>query len=228
LPEAAATLCRLTRCFGRVAVVSGRPVDFLRQHLPVDGLTLFGQYGIERFDGARVTTAPGALRWADAVRQAADDAERRLPGLLVERKGSVAVALHWRQRPDLEAEASELGRGLATGYGLWLEPGRQVLELRPPLAVDKGTAVEELVDGASAALFIGDDRGDLAAFEALTRLVDERRLAHAVRVAVRSAETPTELLERADLVVDGPPGALELLDRLVEVRGDSAEIPHRR
>jgi len=46
LPEAAATLGRLTRCFGRVAVVSGRPVDFLRQHLPVDGLTLFGQYGI--------------------------------------------------------------------------------------------------------------------------------------------------------------------------------------
>jgi trehalose 6-phosphate phosphatase len=80
--------------------------------------------------------------------------------------------------------------------------------------VDKGTAVEELAAGASAALFIGDDRGDLAAFDALTRLVDEGRLAQAVRVAVRSAEAPAELLERADLVVDGPVGALRLLDEL--------------
>jgi len=215
LPESAATLGRLTRCFARVAVVSGRPVAFLRRHLPVDGLTLFGHYGIERFEGSEVTTTPAAARWADAVRQAADDAERRLPGLFVERKGSVAVALHWRQRPDLEAEAGDLGRDLAAGYGLWLEPGRQVLELRPPLAVDKGTAVEELAADTSAALFMGDDRGDIAAFDTLTRLVDEGRLSRAVRVAVRSSETPAELLDRADLTVDGPHGALKLLDRLV-------------
>ena len=133
----------------------------------------------------------------------------------MERKGAVAVGLHWRRRPDLEAAATDLGRRLAAAHGLRLEPGRQTLELRPPLDVDKGTAVEELAAGASAALFIGDDRGDLAAFDALTRLVDEGRLAHAVRVAVRSAEAPDALLERADLVVEGPRGTLRLLDDLV-------------
>jgi trehalose 6-phosphate phosphatase len=215
LPEAAATLGRLARRVGRVAVVSGRPVAFLRELLPVDGLTLFGQYGVERFEGAEVTTAPAAGHWAEAVRRAADEAEAGLPELFVERKGEVAVGLHWRQRPDLEAAATEIGRRLAGVHGLRLEPGRQTLELRPPLDVDKGTAVEELAGGASAALFIGDDRGDLAAFAALTRLAEEGRLAHAVRVAVRSAEAPAELLDQADLVVDGPHGALELLDRLV-------------
>ncbi|MGH9010796.1 MAG: trehalose-phosphatase [Acidimicrobiia bacterium] len=214
LPEAAATLGRLARRFGRVAVVSGRPVEFLRERLPVDGVVLFGQYGVERFEGTEVTTVPAAARWADAVRRAADEAEAELPDLFVERKGNVAVALHWRRRPDLEAAATDLGRRLAAAFDLRLEPGRQTLELRPPLDVDKGTAVEELADGASAALFIGDDRGDLAAFDALTRLVDQGRLAHAVRVAVRSAETPAELLERADLVVHGPDGALHLLDEL--------------
>ena len=216
LPEAAATLGRLTRRFGRVAVVSGRPVDFLRDRLPVDGLTLFGHYGVERFEGTEVTTAPAAAGWAEVVRRAGDEAERRLPGLFVERKGTVAVALHWRQRPDLEADATDLGQGLATGLGLWLEPGRQVLELRPPLAVDKGTAVEQLVDGYSAALFMGDDRGDIAAFDTLTRLVDEARLTRVVRVAVRSPETPAELLDRADLAVDGPYGALDLLNQLAQ------------
>ncbi len=214
LPEVAATLGRLTRSFGRVAVVSGRPVAFLRDRLPVEGLALFGQYGIERFEGTEVTTAPAAARWADAVRRAADEAEAELPGLFVERKGNVAVGLHWRRRPDLEVKATDLGRRLAAASGLRLEPGRQTLELRPPLDVDKGTAVEDIAATASAALFIGDDRGDLAAFDTLTRLVDEGRLAHAVRVAVQSAETPAELLERADLVVPGPQGALRLLDEL--------------
>jgi trehalose 6-phosphate phosphatase len=137
--------------------------------------------------------------------------------LFVERKGTVAVGLHWRQRPDLEEEAANLGRRLAGVHGLRLEPGRQTLELRPPLDVDKGTAVEDLTAGASAALFVGDDRGDLAAFAALTRLVEDGHLAHAVRVAVRSAESPPELLAQADVVVDGPHGALEFLDRLVEL-----------
>jgi trehalose 6-phosphate phosphatase len=214
LPEAAATLGRLARCFGRVAVVSGRPVAFLRERLPVEGLALFGQYGVERFDGDEVTTAPAAAGWTDAVRRAGDEAEAAMPELFVERKGKVAVALHWRRRPDLEAAAIDLGHRLAATYGLRLEPGRQTVELRPPLDIDKGTAVEELSATASAALFIGDDRGDLAAFDSLSRLVDEGRLAHAVRVAVRSAEAPAELLERADLVVDGPLGALRLLDEL--------------
>lgn len=172
-------------------------------------------FGDERFDGADVTTAPAVARWVEAVHRAADDAEAGLPGLFVERKGEVAVGLHWRSRPDLEAAAVDLGRRLAGLHGLRLEPGRQTLELRPPLDVDKGTAVEELVATASAALFMGDDRGDLAAFETLTRLVDEGPLVHAVRVAVRSAETPADLLERADVVVDGPRGALCLLDELV-------------
>jgi trehalose 6-phosphate phosphatase len=217
LPEAAATLGRLARRFGRVAVVSGRPVEFLRDRLAVEGLALFGQYGVERFEGTEVTTVPAAARWADAVRRAADEAEAELPDLFVERKGNVAVALHWRRRPDLEAEATDLGRRLATAYGLRLEPGRQTLELRPQLDLDKGSAVEEIAAVASAVLFMGDDRGDLAAFDTLTRLVDEGRLTHAVRVAVRSPETPAELLARADLAVDGPHGALELLDRLVEL-----------
>src|SRR5205807_1743303 len=176
-----------------------------------------GQYGVEQLDGAETSTAPDATRWADVVRRVADDAERRLPGLFVERKGTIAVALHWRRQPELEAAATDLGRRLAAAHGLRLEPGRQTLELRPPLEVDKGSAAEQLAAGASAALFVGDDRGDLAAFDALTRLVNEGRLSYAVRVAVRSSETPPELLGPADLAVDGPHGAVELLHRLANM-----------
>jgi trehalose 6-phosphate phosphatase len=76
--------------------------------------------------------------------------------------------------------------------------------------VDKGTAVAALVAEAdvSAACCCGDDVGDLAAFAALDDLPV------ALRVAVRSAETPPELTAAADLVVDGPDGVLELLRAL--------------
>jgi len=214
LPAAGEVLGRLAARVGRVAVVSGRPLDFLRHRLPVEGLVLFGQYGVERLEGRAVTAAPAAAAWADAVQRAGDEAERELPGLFVERKGAVAVGLHWRQRPDLEDRAAELGRRLAEDYGLQLEPGRQTLELRPPLEIDKGTVTEELAADASAALFVGDDRGDVAAFDALTRLADSGRVGHALRVVVRSPETPGDLLDRADLTVAGPEGVVAFLDRL--------------
>ena len=216
LPGVASILTRLVCRVGTVAVVSGRPVSFLRDALPVDGLRLCGQYGVERFDGATVSTLPSAQAWADAVRAAADEADAALPGLFVERKGALAAVLHWRRRPELESAAEELGRRLAASHGLRLEPARQALELRPPLDVDKGTATAALADGAAAALVIGDDRGDLAAFAAVGRLVEQGRLRHAVRVAVRSSEAPAELLARADLHADGAEGVVRLLAELAD------------
>jgi trehalose 6-phosphate phosphatase len=213
---AAAALTRLARHVGTVAVVSGRPVRFLRDALPVDGLVLCGHYGVERLDGGTISPLPEAEAFADAIRQAGDDAEAALPGLFVERKGVLAVALHWRARPELEDPATDLGRRLADKHGLRLEFGRQALELRAPLDVDKGTAATDLAGGATAVLVMGDDRGDIAAFAAVCRLREDGRIRHAVRVAVQSPETPPGLLEEADLHVDGPEGALGLLTDLAD------------
>ncbi|HEV7862699.1 MAG TPA: trehalose-phosphatase [Acidimicrobiia bacterium] len=217
LPGAVAVLGRLVRRAGRVAVVSGRPVEFLRAMVPVDGLMLFGQYGVERLDGTTVVTDPRARSWSKAVEAAAAEAGAALPGLFVEHKGAVAVALHWRRAPHLGAAALDLGHRLATTHGLRLERGRLALELRAPVDVDKGTTTAALAAGAHAALVAGDDRGDLAAFAALARLVDEGRVAHALRVAVRSPESPGELLRRADHTVDGPAGLVALLGAVADV-----------
>lgn len=212
LPGAVDALAALVRRIGRVAVVSGRPVEFLRSVLPVDGLVLVGQYGVERLDGANVVTDPSVQGWAEAVEAAATEAEAALPGLQVERKGSVATALHWRRAPELEAAAVDLGHQLAARHGLALEPGRLTLELRVPVDVDKGTATAALAADAHAALVAGDDRGDLAAFAALSQLQESGRLNYALRIAVRSPEAPEDLLRQADHEVDGPTGLLALLD----------------
>jgi trehalose 6-phosphate phosphatase len=82
-------------------------------------------------------------------------------------------------------------------------------ELRPPVDRDKGTVVRELAGGLDAVCFLGDDLGDLPAVAAVRELP-----AHGAVVAVGTSETPAALVEAADVVVDGPAGAVELLSRL--------------
>jgi trehalose 6-phosphate phosphatase len=226
LPAARDVLGRLAARFGRVAVVSGRPAAFLHQMLPAVGLVLVGQYGLERWEDDRAVPDPRAVAFAEAVAEAAAAAEAAQPELVVERKGTIAVTLHWRVAPGLEDQALALGRHLAARYGLVLQPGRLALELRPPLPVDKGTATEQLADGFHAALMAGDDQGDVAAFAALDRLVARGRLGHRLRVGVRSPEAPPNLLEAADYQVDGPAGLAALLTRLADGLPPGLPKPH--
>ena len=195
--------------------MSGRPVDFLAAELAIDGLELVGQYGLERMLDGRVVPDERVAPYVEAVAAAADEAEQLLPGLLVERKGSIAVTVHWRREPARDADATAVVEELARRYRLETYATRMARELRPPVAVDKGTAVDALLEpGYDAACFAGDDRGDLPAFAALDRAVADHRLRHAVRIGVRSREAPPELLERADVIVDGPAGLAGLLDEL--------------
>ncbi|MGH8999006.1 MAG: trehalose-phosphatase [Acidimicrobiia bacterium] len=217
LPASEQVLARLAASLGRVAVVSGRPVSFLRDALRIDGLILAGQYGVERLQGDVVVTDPRAQASAEAVETVAREAETALPGLLVERKNGIAVTLHWRTAPELEADAMALGVRLAERYGLAGQPGRLALELRPPLDLDKGTVVRELARGCHAALMAGDDLGDLAAFSSISGLVDEGECRYGLRVAVRSPETPPAMLAASDHQVDGPAGLAGLLGVLADL-----------
>jgi trehalose 6-phosphate phosphatase len=129
----------------------------------------------------------------------------------VELKGP-AVAIHWRRAPEAAAWAEAFARDWASRTGLLLQPGRLALELRPPLAIDKGHVVERLASSCTAACFVGDDAGDLPAFSALDRLAAAG--ATVVKVAVADRESPPALVAAADLVVADPLEALALLGRL--------------
>jgi trehalose 6-phosphate phosphatase len=216
LPPAREALRRLTELVPTAAVVSGRPVEFLAWAIDVPRLVLVGQYGLERMVDGRAVVDPRAEPYLDAVASAADEVERELPDLHVERKAGVAVTVHWRTAPERERHAVEVVDRIARRYGLAVYPTKMAREVRPPVPADKGTAVEGLVEGAANACFAGDDRGDLDAFAALARLASEGHLDHAVRIAVGSAEAPRELVAQAELVVDGPAGLVSVLEELAD------------
>ena len=100
--------------------------------------------------------------------------------------------------------------------GLRTHWGRKVLEVRPPVRIDKGAGIETFLadTDVDVAMYVGDDRTDLDAFHALARLADAGRISRAIRVGVRSEEGPSEITEEADLVVDGTDGVVELLAAL--------------
>ena len=216
LPGAAEAVGRLAARFGRVAIISGRPAAFLAARLGAAAgrAELVGLYGLERTTahGPTPDPDPEAVRWHETVDAVATAAEAAAPaGVGVERKG-LAVTLHFRRAPEAAAWAETFAAAQATTAGLVAHPGKMSWELRPPVPTDKGTVVAELAAGLRAVCFVGDDTGDLPAFAALARLRAGGVVTLAV--AVGGSETPTEVVEAADVVVDGPAGVLVLLEAL--------------
>jgi trehalose 6-phosphate phosphatase len=216
LPGSVEVLHQLAGRYGRVAVVSGRPAAFLAQHLELAAcpqLVAYGLYGLEWTDGERILEHPDAEQWRPAVTAAADAAEAEAPeDVWIERKG-LSVTLHVRVAPERDHWAAVWAAQHAALTGLAVHPARMSYELRPPIAVDKGTVLHEILGDLAAACFIGDDLGDLPAYDALDVLAGTGLTA--LRVGVRSPEAPEELLARADVKLDGPAAVLEFLRELL-------------
>jgi trehalose 6-phosphate phosphatase len=192
-----AELHRLAARYLLVACVSGRAGGDAGRLVGVPGITVVGNHGLELDPRAQAYAAPMA-------------AFRDATSLPVEDKG-LSLSYHYREAADEAAALAEL-EGVAErarAAGLDARWGRKVLEIRPPVAADKGTAVRILLEraGASLGLYAGDDTTDLDAFAGLAAA----GLEHAVRVAVASDEGPSELAAAADLVVPGPAALAELL-----------------
>jgi trehalose 6-phosphate phosphatase len=198
-----AEVARLAGRYALVACISGRPSADARRIVGLDGIEYVGVHGLE----------------ADAdARSFALQLEAFAKGIAwpwtVESKAGVTLSFHYREAEvDQEGarRADDVARA-AEEAGLRPMHGRKVLEVRPPVDVDKGTAVRRLLDGrrVTRALYAGDDTTDLDAFRGL----DEAELDVALKVSVGSPEMSPRLLTGADLVLDGPGGLLAFLRTL--------------
>jgi trehalose 6-phosphate phosphatase len=194
---------RLAGKYELVACISGRPSADVRRLVGVEGIEYVGVHGLE--------ADPEARRFAPQLEAFA---ERIAWPWAVESKAGVTLSFHYREAEDEQEaarEAAEVARA-AEEAGLRPHQGRKVLEVRPPVKADKGTAVLRLLDGRplTRALYAGDDTTDLDAFRGL----DEAGLDVALKVGVASPEVNPRLLTEADLVVDGPGELLSFLQTL--------------
>ncbi|HEX2396975.1 MAG TPA: trehalose-phosphatase [Solirubrobacteraceae bacterium] len=218
-----ARLIEIARRYGLLACVTGRRAADARRMVSIGSIAYVGNHGAEvlRPGATRAEVEPALAQSArqvhDFVRRVRSQELDRLR-VRIEDK-DVIVAFHWRGAPDevgAQAAVEELGRQ-AESAGLWTHRGRKVLEVRPPVPLDKGVGVRTLLrsSGLSTALYVGDDVTDLDAFRALGEMAAGGELGRAMRIGVRSDEGPPEIEREADGVVDGPDGVRLLLDSLL-------------
>lgn len=215
VPGVVDTLADLARAGAQVAIVTGRDA--------ATALRLGGLHDIERLV---VSGLHGAETWQDGQLHTQDEP----PGLAALRAGlppllrrtdeavwledkRLSLVVHTRQAADPDAALAELAEllpPLVAEQGLELHPGKLVLEIRIP-GPSKATALEQLLGADTpAALFAGDDFGDLPAFGAVSAWAAATGRP-GLTVAVGEL---AELRQAADAAVASPAELAELLARL--------------
>ena len=217
-------LIEVAKRYGVVACVSGRRASDARRIVSLGSIAYLGSHGSE-------VLRPGSIQpemdrelqaWTRRVQDFAHEAfgeKLRLLRVRLEDKEAIA-ALHWRGVPDeddAEAAVHEVADA-AEAAGFTTHWGRKVLEIRPPVRIDKGAGIVSLLRDTdlAAAIYVGDDVTDLDAFRGLTELVEMGRLGSAIRIGVRSDEGPPALGQEADVMVEGTDGVRELLKSLLD------------
>lgn len=199
-----------------VALVSGRGAADARRLVSVGNTWVIGNHGIEVVGPqGEMEIAPEAEPYRGAMAQAArkiESAVTHVSGVTLEDK-TWTLSVHYRLAdaavvPRLKAAIDTI----AEQHGLRVTEGKGVYELRPPVHLDKGTAVLALakrlgglVPGTSI-VFAGDDRTDEDAFRVLREHHPE-----AVTIRIGEETTPTA----AEFRLPDPEGMRRFLEWLV-------------
>jgi trehalose 6-phosphate phosphatase len=213
------SLRRLSGRYLLVAAISGRKTQDASQLLGLEDVVYFGNHGFEILRDGEVEVIPEAMPYLRRVEELERLAREELApeGAFVEEKG-ITASVHYRNAPrEVGERCVEFVKTEGERLGLRITVGRGVVEARPPIRADKGSAVRTLVEEyrPEKAMFMGDDTTDLDAFRELERLREEGTLREIVRVGVASEEGPQEIETEADIVVDGVEGVGGVLRALL-------------
>ncbi len=204
-----------------VAVLSGRSVEDVVKRVNLPDLVYIGSHGLEQWNKGRAELMEAVFPFLPKFEALIQDVMPRLvPDMQVEDKG-ITVSVHYRQTQNptvIEDNFQPLMAALAEKYGLTLYRGRMVFEFRPPIAVDKGTTIRQLVSDyrLKAIIYLGDDTTDVFALQELRKLRATRQC-ETLGIGVESSEMPSALRENADFLVKGVPGVEEFLGQLVSL-----------
>ena len=238
-PQAAAISLPVRRALASLAqrmpvvVASGRSARDAHRMVGIDTVSYFGNHGLEHWEHGSVTVLPEAEGFAGQMARLARSLRlrvRSLEGVSVEDKGAT-LSVHYRQAPDTEVARQavlELVAGAWEAQGLRCREGKMVVEVRPPVDVDKGGALRTAVQRwhLRSVLVFGDDRTDVDAFRVAHELARDDGL-HALAVAIVGMHAPADVLLAADYHLQDV-GAMEtFLIWLARQRPDAVERGRR-
>jgi trehalose 6-phosphate phosphatase len=202
-----------------VAMITGRSLDRAKRIVGVPVRAYAASHGVDVWVDGESMRPPEVEEWERKARQALADLREidGRGGIAVEDK-AFGLAIHYRNADD-RTEAHEgilraIGESEAAGE-FEVHEGRMLVELRPKLAIDKGTALADLARrfGARGVVCLGDDVTDIDMFAAAQSLRGEG--VRAVTIAVRNEEADGRVMDSADYWVDGVEGVQWFLGEMV-------------
>jgi trehalose 6-phosphate phosphatase len=212
-------LRRLSGKYRVVAGISGRSAEDALQLVGLEELVYYGNHGFEILRDGEIEIVPEAKPYKEKIEELENKAREELEplGAFVEEKG-ITASIHYRNASyEVGERCKEFVKREGERLGLRITVGRGVVEARPPIRADKGTATRKLVEEyePQKALFMGDDTTDLDAFRELEKLREEGVLKEILRIGVESDEGPPEIVSEADIVVEGVEGVGRVLRALL-------------
>jgi trehalose 6-phosphate phosphatase len=141
-------LRRLGEKYLLVAGISGRKTEDAFDLIGLEDVVYFGNHGFEILRDGEVEVIPEALPYFERIQELERLAREELApeGAFVEEKG-ITASVHYRNvPPDVGERCVELVQREGERLGLRVTVGRGVVEARPPIRADKGTAVRTLVE----------------------------------------------------------------------------------
>lgn len=209
-PKVAKLLDKLQRKYQAVALISGRSAKQARAMVGNKRIIYIGNHGMEWLVDDEIRISDKAKRYQDDVRGALDESRRsealKIPGVIIEDKG-ITFSVHYRMVQDknkAKQKIDEFLKRLAETYSIKITYGRSVFEVRPPVEVNKGSAISDLVKWVRVRklIYLGDDATDVDAFLEIRKLRDNGSI-EGLAIGVESEETPKRLIESADQILKG-------------------------
>ena len=202
-----------------VAAISGRPAAQAWEMVGVDAMVYIGNHGLERWRRGAVELREDLQEYPRKVISALTELEAllALEGIALENKG-IAFSIHYRRCPSRESARELILEKVANtkiAMDFQVTEGRMVVELRPKIAVNKGTAVLELVERyrLRVGIYLGDDISDVDAFNALHLKSPPFK---GLALGVIGKETPSQVERGADFTLNGVSDVEQFLKWLTE------------
>ncbi len=223
-PNLRGLLSGLSQRLDVVAVISGRRAEQARQMIGLPNLVYVGNHGWEWWQDGALHWRNEAEGYLSRMAAALEEIGRLLhiDGIVLENKGPTAT-IHYRRCSEEAHPREAILAAVAASpaaQGLRSREGKKIIDLLPPLDMDKGTALAELLARfqLDTALYLGDDLTDVNAFRALHSWRD-RGTRWAAAVAVVDRESSPLVTEQADFTLAGVAEVEQLLEWLVDALG---------
>lgn len=212
---------RLSHIYMAVGIVSGRTANEARRIVGHSELAYIGNHGFETMvPGHAIVVCDEAQPWIGKIRELSESGsveEMTEAGVWLEDKAAT-LSYHYRRAADPDAAHEYIYKEIvprAEKLGLAVSKGRMVVEIRPPVEINKGVSVGHLLDRLEArrAVYVGDDTTDIDALKELKKR-KRRKNSIMIGVGVISKEMPAELPRYCDLMVSRVNGVETLLEIL--------------